>query len=295
VNNKIKDSRGDVAFNAAVSVLAVFFLIMTAYPLIYVLSSSISSPYDLLAGRVWLWPINPNMDGYKLVLENPDIWSGLFNSIFITVVGTLLNLFMTVTAAYPLSRKDLKLRRPILLMFTFTMLFSGGLIPNYLLVRDLGMYNTRWALLIPGAMSMFNFMVTRTFFINSIPDELLESAKLDGCSDFRFMTSIVIPLSGAIIAVMALYYGVAHWNAYFNAFIYITDETKRPLQVILREILIMNQTDQMTEGASRNEAMYLAEQMKYGLIVLSSLPLLIAYPFVQKYFVRGVMIGAVKG
>ena len=292
---KMKESPGDRVFNAAVTIIASFALIVTLYPIIYVLSSSFSSPFDIMAGRVWLWPVNSTLEGYKVVLSYSRIWTGLYNSLVITVAGTLINLFVTIIAAYPLSRQDLKLRKPILMMFTFTILFSGGLIPSYLLIRNLGLFNTRWALIIPNAMSMFNFMVTRTFFAKSIPAEMLESAKMDGCSDFRFLLQIVIPLSGAIIAVMTLYYAVSHWNAYFNAMLYISDQAKQPLQLILREILILNSTDQMMEGTTRVEAMYLAEQMKYSLIVLSSLPLLIAYPFVQRYFVKGVMIGAIKG
>ena len=292
---KIRDSYGDRFFNVAVNVIAGTALVLTLYPVIYVVSSSFSSPFDLMAGRVWLWPVNPTFEGYRVVLEYARIWGGLYNSLIITIAGTLINLFVTIIAAYPLSRKDLKLRKPILMMFTFTILFSGGLIPTYLLIRNLGLYNSLWALMLPNAMSMFNFMVTRTFFSSSIPAEMLESAKIDGCSDFRFILKIVLPLSGAIIAVMTLYYAVSHWNAYFGAMLYITDRSKQPLQLILREILILNSTEQMMEGTTKAEAMYLAEQMKYSLIVLASLPLLIAYPFVQRYFVKGVMIGAIKG
>ena len=294
-NRKIKESSGDRFFNFIVTAIAASALVLTLYPVIYVVSSSFSSPFDLMAGRVWLWPVNITFEGYQVVLAYARIWRGLYNSVIITVVGTLINLFVTIIAAYPLSRKDLKLRKPILMMFTFTILFSGGLIPTYLLIRNLGLHGSLWALMLPNAMSMFNFMVTRTFFSSSIPAELLESAKIDGCSDFRFILKIVLPLSGAIIAVMTLYYAVSHWNAYFGAILYITDRAKHPLQVILREILILNSTEQMMEGTTKAEAMYLAEQMKYSLIVLASLPLLIAYPFVQRYFVKGVMIGAIKG
>ena len=292
---KFKESYGDRFFNVFVTFIASMALVLTLYPVIYVVSSSFSSPFDLMAGRVWLWPVNITYEGYIVVLSYARIWRGLYISVIITVFGTLINLFVTIIAAYPLSRKDLKLRKPILMMFTFTILFSGGLIPTYLLIRNLGLYNTLWALILPNAMSMFNFMVTRTFFSNSIPGELLESAKIDGCSDFRFLGKIVLPLSGAIIAVMTLYYAVAHWNAFFGAMLYIADRSRQPLQLILREILILNSTEQMMEGTTRAEAMYLAEQMKYSLIVLASLPLLIAYPFVQRYFVKGVMIGAIKG
>ena len=292
---RIRDSSSDKVFNVIVTVIATFALFFTLYPLIYVLSSSISDPHALFTGQVWLWPVRFNVEGYVIVLTYDRIWDGFRNSVLITTSGTLLNLFVTIIAAYPLSRPDLKLRKPILFMFTFTILFSGGLIPTYLNIRNLGLLDSHLALILPSAMSMFNFMVMRTFFQKNIPGEMLESAKIDGCSDFRFITSIVLPLSGAIIAVMTLYYSVSHWNAFFNAMIYIRNRTLHPLQVVLREILILNSTEQMMEGTTKTDALYIAEQMKYSLIVLASLPLLIAYPFVQRYFVRGVMIGAVKG
>ena len=296
MKNRIKDAGSDRAFNIIVLVIALFVLTIALYPLIYVVSASFSSPYALMAGRVWLWPVNPNLEGYRVVFTFDRLWLGLRNSLFITGVGTTINLIVTIIAAYPLSRKDLKYKKPIMMMFVFTMLFSGGLIPNYLLVRDLGLLNSHWALMIPNAMSMFNFMVMRTFFMNNIPDEVLESTKIDGCTDFRFIWSFVLPLSKAIIAVMVLYYAVAHWNSFFNATIYLTNRTLQPLQVVLREVLLLNQTEQMMDsGIGRSEAMLVAEQMKYSLIVISSIPLLIAYPFVQRHFVKGVMIGSVKG
>jgi len=248
-----------------------------------------------MAGRVWLWPVNPNLDGYRVVLAFDRLWRGLYNSFYITIIGTLINLFVTIIAAYPLSRKDLKLRKPILYMFVFTMLFSGGLIPTFLLIRDLGLIDTRWAIMIPNAMGMFNFMIMRTFFENQIPAELHESAKMDGCSDIRYIISILLPLSKAVLAVMTLFYAVGHWNAWFGATIYIRDRSLHPLQVILREILLLHQETQMLEGVSHAEAAFLAEQMRYSLIVIASIPLLILYPFVQKHFVKGVLVGGVKG
>jgi len=296
MKTRIKDAGSDRVFNGIVLAIALFVLIIALYPLIYVVSAPFSSPYDLMAGRVWLWPVNPHLEGYRVVFTFDRLWLGLRNSLFITGVGTTINLIVTIIAAYPLSRKDLKYKKPIMMMFVFTMLFSGGLIPNYLLVRDLGLLNSHWALMIPNAMSMFNFMVMRTFFMNNIPDEVLESTKIDGCTDFRFIWSFVLPLSKAIIAVMVLYYAVAHWNSFFNATIYLTNRTLQPLQVVLREVLLLNQTEQMMDsGIGRSEAMLVAEQMKYSLIVISSIPLLIAYPFVQRHFVKGVMIGSVKG
>ena len=291
----IRESRTDQIFQYTVNTIAVLTLVITLYPLIFVLSASISSPFDLMAGRVWLWPINPNFDGYRVVFRFDRFWSGLYNSFYITTIGTIINLFVTIIAAYPLSRPDLKLRMPILFMFVFTMLFSGGMIPNFLVVRSLGLIDTRWALMLPNAMSMFNFMVMRTFFSTQIPGELRESSIMDGCSDFRFIGRILLPLSKPIIAVMALFYAVAHWNSWFAAVIYIRDRSLHPLQVILREILLLHQETQMLEGVSHAEAAFLAEQMRYSLIVIASIPLLIMYPFVQKHFVKGVMVGAVKG
>ena len=294
-STRIRESRTDQMFQHFVNITAVVVLIITLYPLIFVLSASVSDPFALIAGRVWLWPVNPNLDGYRVVLGFDRLWTGLYNSIYITVIGTGINIVVTVIAAYPLSRKDLKLRKPILYMFVFTMLFSGGMIPTFLLIRDLELLNTRWAVMIPNAMSMFNFMVTRTFFENQIPAEMHESAKMDGCSDFRYIAAILLPLSKPILAVMTLFYAVAHWNAWFGATIYIRNRDLHPLQVILREILLLHQETQMLEGVSHAESALLAEQMRYSLIVIATIPLLVLYPFVQKHFVKGVMVGAVKG
>lgn len=203
---------------------------------------------------------------------------------------------MTIAAAYPLSRKDFYGGRTIMLIFAFTMIFSGGLIPNYLLVKELGLLNTRWALLIPNAMSIFNVVVMMSFFRSNIPAELLESAKMDGCSNFRFLLSIVLPLSGAVIAVITLFYAVGHWNSFFDALLYLSDKNKFPLQIYLREILLLNTTSDITLNVDEeSKNFYLSELLKYSLIILSSLPMIVLYPFVQKYFVKGVMVGSLKG
>ncbi len=293
----VSDSFPDKVFNVTITIITFIFIILCAYPLIYVVSASFSDPMDIFAGKVWLLPSSPTLKGYKTVLDYPDVWIGYGNSVFYTVFGTLINVFMTVLAAYPLSRKDLKYRKPIIMLFTFTMLFNAGMIPNYLLVRDLHLLNTRWALLIPGAISVYNMIIVRTFFMSNIPDELLESARLDGCSDFRFLLNIVLPLSGAVIAVITLYYAVGHWNQYFNAVLYLTDKNTYPLQVFLRNILLENSINDLSAGSVANESerTYLNELLKYSLIVVASAPLLAVYPFIQKYFVKGVMIGAVKG
>jgi len=296
-NKLIADSLPDKIFNVSITIVTLLFTLLCAYPLIYVVSASFSDPMDIFAGRVWLLPVNPTLKGYKAVFDYKDIWIGYANSVFYTVVGTAINIFMTVLAAYPLSRKDLKYQKPIVMLFTFTMLFSAGMIPNYLLIRNLGLLNTRWALLIPGSISVYNMIIVRTFFRTNIPDELLESARLDGCSDITFLIKIVLPLSGAVIAVVTLYYAVGHWNQYFNAVMYLTDKKTYPLQVFLRNILLENGINDVTSGSVANETerMYLNELLKYALIVVASAPLLAAYPFIQKYFVKGVMIGSVKG
>lgn len=291
----LKESTGDKIFNIANYVFSFIFLAATAYPLIYVLSASFSSPQALVAGKVWLYPVDLSIEGYKVVMTYAKVWSGYANSIFYTVVGTCINLVLTIAAAYPLSRKDLRFRNPVMLIFTFTMLFSGGMIPSYLLVYNLGLVNTRWALLIPNAMSVYNVIVTTTFFKTTIPDELLESARIDGCSDFKFLASIVLPLSGAIVAVMTLFYSVSHWNSFFDALLYISNQKLFPLQIVLREILLLNSSDAAASISDDTQRMYMAELLKYSLIILASAPLLIMYPFIQRHFVKGVMIGSVKG
>lgn len=292
----IKDTVGDRIFNGINFIFSFIFLVATAYPIIYVLSASISSPQALVAGKVWLWPVDFSLEGYKAVIEYKKVWTGYGNSIFYTAIGTVINLVMTVAAAYPLSRKDLRGRNAIMLLFTFTMLFSGGMIPSYLLINNLGLLNSRWAMLLPSALSVYNVIVTTTYFRTNIPDELLESARIDGCSDFKFLTAIVIPLSGAILAVMALFYSVSHWNSFFDALLYLSDPKKYPLQIVLREILLLNTASDLTTGVADETArLYLNELLKYALIIVASAPLLIMYPFVQKYFVKGVMIGSVKG
>nr|MBQ4455433.1 carbohydrate ABC transporter permease [Clostridia bacterium] len=297
IKNSIGDSAPDVVFNIIIKILTFMIMIVCLYPLIYVLSASFSDPMEIFAGRVWLLPKSPTIKGYSTVFAYKDVWIGYGNSLLYTVAGTAINVFMTVLAAYPLSRKDLKYQKPIVMLFTFTMLFNAGMIPNYLVIRDLHLLNTRWAILIPGAINVYNMIIVRTFFRTTIPDELLESAKLDGCSDFRFLIYIVLPLSGAVVAVVALYYAVAHWNQYFNAMLYLNEKKYYPLQVFLRTILLANSINDMSAGSVANETerTYLNELLKYSLIVVASAPLLIAYPFVQRYFVKGVMIGAVKG
>jgi multiple sugar transport system permease protein/putative aldouronate transport system permease protein len=246
---------------------------------------------------MWLWPVDFTTAGYTAVFENSKVITGFRNSLFYTVAGTFVSIVLTILVAYPLSRRDLAGRNAIMGLFVFTLIFSGGLIPTYLTVRQLGMLNTPWAMIIPTALSVYNMIITRTFFQYTIPDEMLEAAQLDGCSDFRFVRDMVIPLSGPIIAVNALFYAVGQWNAYFNALIYLTNQNLFPLQLVLREILIQNQVDLSTMGDISKivQRQQLSDLLKYSLIVVASVPLLVIYPFVQKHFVRGVMIGSLKG
>lgn len=294
--NRIQDTAGDRIFYRVNAILLTLLTLSVLYPIIYVLANSFSSPAAVSSGRVYLWPMDPSVEGYRRVLENPNILSGFLNSVFYTVVGTAINLAMTMVAAYPMARKDLPLRSFFSVLFAFTMLFGGGMIPNYILIMKLGMLNTRWALLLPGALSVYNMIIARTA-MQSLPDELLEAAYIDGCSDARYFVRIVLPLSGAIIAVLALYYAVGHWNSYFSAFMYLSDRSKYPLQIVLREILIMGQIAEsdITDLDSAERIQGLSQLLKYALIVISSAPMMLIYPFVQKYFVKGVMIGSLKG
>ncbi|PZE21140.1 carbohydrate ABC transporter permease [Paenibacillus xerothermodurans] len=295
-NQLIKETGGDKLFTVLICVASSVILVAVLYPLVYVVSASFSSPTALMSGRVWLFPVEPGLEGYKAVFEYKDVWTGYANTIFYTVAGTIINVVLTIAAAYPLSRKDFYGKKLILLLFTFTMIFSGGMIPTYLLVKELGILNTPWAMLLPNAMSVFNVMVAMSFFRSNIPDELLESAKLDGCSNFRFLVSVVLPLSGAIIAVITLFYAVEHWNSFFDALLYLSDKSLFPLQIFLREILLLNSSDSLTMNIDdQNQRIYLNELLKYSLIVFSSAPLILIYPFVQKHFVKGVMIGSIKG
>lgn len=292
-----RDTGADRIFTITNYLILCLFLITVAYPLIYVVSASLSNPSAVISGRMWLWPVDFTLAGYRAVFENSRILTGFKNSAFYTLVGTFVSVTLTILAAYPLSRRDLTGRGPIMFLFLFTLLFGGGLIPTYLVVRETGLLNTRWALIIPGALSVYNMIITRTFFQATIPDELLEAAQLDGVSDFRFLLDVVLPLSMPIIAVNALFYAVAQWNQYFNALIYLTDQDLFPLQLILREILVQNQVDlsQISDIARLEQRQQLADLLKYSLIVVASLPVLVIYPFVQRHFVRGVLIGSLKG
>jgi len=286
-----------VAFDAVNVTFLALVLLAVLYPLVYVLAASFSDPIAVTAGRVWLLPVSPSLEGYRAVFAYGQIMVGYLNSIFYSAAYAAIAVSLTLLAAYPLSRKDLKGRKLFTLLFTFTMLFSGGLIPTYLVVRGVGITNTRWALLLPGAIGVWNVIVARTYFQTSIPNELCEAAETEGCNDGQTFLRIVLPLSGPIVAVLCLFYAVGQWNSYFEAMIYLKSQRLYPLQIILRNILIVNQFDASMlmdmEEFARREA--LKEQLKFSLIVVASVPMLALYPFIQKYFVKGIMIGSLKG
>lgn len=300
---KIKDSRSDRIFSLINGFILFVIFFVIVYPLVYVLSASVSEPRAVNSGKMVLLPVGFTAEGYKAVFAFSDIWRGYANTLFYTFAGTTLNLFVTLPCAYALSRPDFWGRNFFMTLFVITMYFGGGMIPAYLNIKELGLLNTYWVMIIPGLISVYNLIVARTFFASSIPVALQEAAMIDGSSDFRTFLTIVMPLSQAIIVVLALYYGVGHWNAYFNAMIYLSDRAKYPLQLILREILVENQmdaanimlTDDPLAVASAYKAQERADLLKYAIIVVATVPMLLLYPSLQKFFEKGVMIGAVKG
>lgn len=293
---KISLSRADKIFDIVNYFILTLVLLIVAYPLYFIVIASVSDPVAVYAGKVTFWPQSFTWEGYQRILEYEAFFTGYRNTVIYTLIGTLINVVITIPGAYALSRKDLVGHNVMMMMVTFTMIFNGGLIPTYLLVLQLKLYNTMWALIFPVAVSAWNLIVARTFFQQTIPDELLEAAVLDGCSNFQFFLRVVLPLSKSIIAVMVLFYAVNHWNSYFNALIYLKTPTKYPLQLVLRNILFENSMGDMVEDASTLAAQQrMGDLIKYGVIMASSLPLLILYPFLQRYFIQGVMIGAVKG
>lgn len=294
----IKEPRGDRIFGAVVFVIVTLLMLIVLYPLVYVLSCSVSSPTAVGAGEVVLLPKGFTLMGYRRVFQEPDILLGYKNTLFYTIIGTAINLFATVPAGYMLSKKEVPGRNLFMFLFMFTMYFSGGMIPSFLLVKSLHLYDTRAVLVILGAFSTYNCIICRTFFA-ALPHELEEAAAIDGCSTVRTFIQIVLPLSQALLGVMVLYFAVGHWNSYFNAMIYVNNEKYKPLQLILRRILILEQaSSNMMEGGGDEyaaEQFKLKELIKYAVIVVSSLPVLVLYPFLQKYFAQGVMIGSIKG
>lgn len=270
-------------------------LIVTLYPLYFIVIASFSDPYAVGSGQVWLFPKGFTLDGYKELLNQSRIWVGYGNTILYTIVGTAIGLAVNLSAAYALSRKDLFGRKTLTMFFIFTMFFNGGLIPTFLTIRDFGLYDTFWVMVLPFAVGVFDIIVARTFFQNSIPSDLWEAAQMDGCGNLRYYFQIVLPLSKAIISVLALWIAVGHWNSYFNALIYIKNQDLYPLQLVLRNILITNQMQSdMGTGEAAQIALRLANMLRYSVIIVATVPIMCVYPFVQKYFNQGVMIGAVK-
>lgn len=292
---RIKESTGDRIFLGFIYVILTLLVIIVLYPLIYIISSSISSPAAVTSGRVWLWPVDLSFRGFEELFRRGEVITGYLNSIFYTTAGTLISVTLTIMIAYPLSRRSFFGRNALMMFITFTMIFSGGLIPTYMVVKGLDLIDTRWALLIPNAIWVWQVIIARSFFQTSIPEELLEASEIDGCSDLRFIWSVVLPLSKPIIAVLVLMYAVGQWNAYFDALIYLKSADLFPLQLILRSIIIQNNSGSNMDAIAMVEKQQLAELLKYSLIVVATLPVLIIYPFVQRYFVQGMLVGSVKG
>lgn len=295
--HRIRPSASDRVFDTVNYTFLSACFLLVAFPLLFIVAASFSDPFAVKTGRVWIWPVEPTLLAYREVFRTREVVVGYANSLYYTVVGTALNVVMTVMAGYPLSRRDFFGRNVIIGFFTFTMLFSGGLIPFYLVVRSLGMLNSRWAMIVPSALGVWNVIVTRTWFQANLPEELYEASVVDGCGDARFIVAVAVPMSGPILAVQALFYGVGHWNSYFNALIFLREERLFPLQIFLRNILLLNQID-FTRLKDLDELVMkqnLLDLLKYALIVVASVPVLLLYPFIQRYFVRGILVGAIKG
>lgn len=302
-NKLIKESKADRVFLGFVYIVLILALLVTLYPLLYIISASISNPSAVNSGDMWLFPVDVTWEGYRLIFGNRDIWIGYYNTILYTTVGTLVNLAFTLPGAYVLSRDDFEFKGFVTKLMVITMFVSGGLIPSYILITNLGLTNTMWALILPGAASVYNIVVCRVFFESTVPDELTEAAVIDGASDFKIFFKIILPLSKPIIAVMALFYGVGHWNNFFSALLYIDDRSKYPLQMILREILVQQDmsSNPSVGSMTTDQAQFLYSQqqlsaiLRYGVMIVATLPIILVYPFLQKYFVKGVMIGSIKG
>jgi len=303
-DNVKKHSRSDKIFDMINMVLLTLMMAVILYPLYFIVIASISSPAAVNSGQVLLFPKGATLEGYKYVLKDNSIWKGYANTIILTVTGTLVNMFLTVTCAYALSKSHLPFIKFIMFAMTFTMFFSGGIIPTYLLVSGMGMRDSIWSLILPTAVSVYNVILMRTYFMNSVPDEIIQAAKIDGCSEIKALAAVVLPLSKPILVTIALFYGVGHWNQFFQALIYISDKDRFPLQLVLRNMLLMGNnamTSMLSGGMSGENAKYMAELMKqieilkYAVIIVSVLPVLIVYPFLQKFFMKGIMMGSLKG
>ena len=291
----MRESQGERLFGLGNVIFMIALMVITLYPLLYVLFASLSNPTQLTSHRGLLFaPLDLTLEAYRRVLENPLILSGYRNTLFIVVVGTALNVFLTALGAYALSRRNVLFKNPAMFFIVFTMFFSGGLIPSYLLVsQTLHMGNTLWALIIPTGVNTLNLIIMRTAF-NQVPQSLDEAARMDGASDWTILFRIVIPLSWPVVAVMILFYGVAHWNAFFSALVYIRERDLYPLQLVLREILVSSNVQNMATDVSSGDVQAIGETIKYATIIVATLPILFVYPYLQRYFVKGVTIGAIK-
>lgn len=292
---RIKEPVVDRWFMAGVYILLTTFLLVVLLPLVYIVASSFSDPLAVSSGRVTFWPIDFTLEGYQRALSDSSILTGFGNSLFYTIAGTAISLVLTVAIAYPLSRQDFWGRRGVTVFVVFTMLFAGGIIPMYLVVQNLGLLDTRWAIILPQAIGVWQVIIAVAFFRSSIPDELYEAAQLDGASDLRFLFSTVLPLSKPLLAVIALMYAIFQWNSYFDALLYLRNPDLFPLQLVLRNVLILNQAAPGLDAAAAMERQQLADLMKYSLIVISTVPVMLVYPFVARFFNKGILIGAVKG
>ncbi len=287
--------RKEKVFYAVNGLFLTLFFITTLYPLLCLISSAISEPTAVYTGRVTFYPVGFSLRGFEINLQNINLLNGFKNSVIYTVLGTALIVSVTMVTAFALSRRELIGRSVLSFFFAFTMWFSGGLIPFFLLVRDLGMYNTIWAVIIPGVVNVWYIIVCRTYINSTISEEMFEAASIDGCGYFRFLWQMVLPLSTPVIAVLTLWAAIGHWNSYFNAMIFLQNKAMRPLQLFLRDYLIASNVVDMSNVDFTTESMGLQELVKNSMILLSVLPLWILYPFIQKYFVSGIMVGAVKG
>lgn len=295
-SQKVRRQGRDVVFDIILYSICAILLLIILYPLWFIIIASFSDPSAVAGGHVWLWPVGFTLDGYQELLRQPKVWMGYRNTIAYTLVGTLIGLAVNISAAYALSRRDLWGRKALMALYVFTMFFSGGLIPIFLTIQEAGLYNTFWVLVLPFSVSAYNIIVARTFFENSLPKDLWEAAQIDGCGNLRYFFTMVLPLSKAVISVIALWTAVGQWNSYFNALIYLRDENLYPLQLIMRNILITNQNfAAMGTGEAAMIAMRRANLVRYAMIIVATVPIMCVYPFIQKYFDQGVMIGAVKG
>lgn len=291
---KIKETAGEKVFHWGIDVILIFTCIISLYPVLYVLAASFSNPLLVMKNEITIWPKGFTLIGYEKVFTNPDIWNGYMMTILYTVIGTALNVLMTLLGAYPLSRKDFYGRKFWTVFITFTMFFGGGMIPAYLLIQKIHLYNNFWVMIIPVIMGTYNVIIMRTFINSNVPVELQESAVIDGANDLVILLKVVVPLSIPVMAVMCLFYGVDHWNEYFRAMIYLQDRKLYPLQLILREILVQNIVQKNVTQEMLADQKVIGESIKYALIIVATVPILMVYPFIQKYFVKGMLIGSIK-